>query len=250
MRKISIAFLAGTTAICLSISCKLTYQPQSVQFKDYRLNQESKKDSTLVTLIMPYADSVNKSMNAVVAVAETELEKKQPEGTLGNLLADAMLKMSEKKYNTHVDASFVNYGGIRLPSIPAGNITMGKIFEMAPFDNIVVLQKLNGKTLQEFLDHIAGRRGWPCSGITMQIKDKKAINVMIGGSPINESATYTIATLDYVANGGDDCNMLKPVPQINNGLLFRDAVIEYFSQHTMEGKKISAKIENRVTNAD
>jgi 2',3'-cyclic-nucleotide 2'-phosphodiesterase (5'-nucleotidase family) len=113
-----------------------------------------------------------------------------------------------------------------------------------------VLQKLSGKVVQEFLDHIAGRKGWPCAGITMQIKDKKAINVLIGGAPLNESAVYTIANNDYVANGGDDCAMLKTIPQISNGYLFRDAVIDYFTQYTAAGKKISAKIENRVTNAE
>lgn len=250
MRKISLVFFAGLVAITLSVSCKLTYQPQSVQFKDYQLNQTNKQDSSLIALVRPYADSVNKSMNGIVAVSETELEKKQPEGTLGNVLADAMLKMAERNYATHVDAAFINYGGIRLPSIPAGNITRGKIFELAPFDNVLVLQKVSGKVMQEFLDHIAGRKGWPCAGITMQIKNKKAINVMIGGVALNESTIYTIANNDYVANGGDDCIMLKTIPQVNNGYLFRDAVIDYFTQYTREGRKISAKIENRVTNAE
>lgn len=250
MRKISLVFFAGLVAITLSVSCKLTYQPQSVQFKDYQLNQTNKQDSSLIALVRPYADSVNKSMNGIVAVSETELEKKQPEGTLGNVLADGMLKMAERNYATHVDAAFINYGGIRLPSIPAGNITRGKIFELAPFDNVLVLQKVSGKVMQEFLDHIAGRKGWPCAGITMQIKNKKAINVMIGGVALNESTIYTIANNDYVANGGDDCIMLKTIPQVNNGYLFRDAVIDYFTQYTREGRKISAKIENRVTNAE
>jgi 2',3'-cyclic-nucleotide 2'-phosphodiesterase (5'-nucleotidase family) len=250
MRKITIVFLAGLIAISLSISCKLSYQAQSIQYKDYRLTQSSNQDSSVIALIKPYADNVNQSMHAVIAVSEMELEKKQPEGTLGNIMADAMLKMAEIKYATHVDAAFINNGGIRLPSIPAGNITRGKIFELAPFDNILVLQKLNGKVFQEFLDHIAGRGGWPCSGISMQIKNKKAINVMIGGVPINESTIYTVANNDYVVNGGDDCLMLKPVPQMNNGYLFRDAVIDYFTQYTAAGKKISVKIENRVTNAD
>jgi len=250
MRKITIVFLAGLIALCLSNSCKTSYQTQSIQYKDYRLTQSSNQDSSIIALIKPYADSVNKSMNDIVAVSETELEKKQPEGTLGNIMADAMLKMAEIKYATHIDAAFINYGGIRLPSVPAGNITRGKIFEMAPFDNILVLQKINGKVLQEFLDHVAGKKGWPCAGISMQIKDKKAINVMIGGVPINETTIYTVANNDYVANGGDDCIMLKPIPQINNGYLFRDAVIDYFTQYTKEGRKITAKIENRVINAD
>ena len=187
-------------------------------------------------------------MNDVIAVAEINLEKKQPEGTLGNILADAMLAVAKQKYKTAVDASFINYGGIRLPSIPAGDITRGKVFELAPFDNIIVLLKLNGKVLTEFLNHLSLRNGWPVAGASWQIKDKKAINVLINGKPVDETAMYTIATLDYVANGGDDCVMLRNIPQINDGFLFRDAVIEYFGSFTTQGKKINSKIENRITN--
>ena len=71
MRKINVVFFAGFVVITLSISCKLTYQPQSEQFKDYRLNQTNKQDSTVIALIKPYADSVNNSMNGIVAVSET-----------------------------------------------------------------------------------------------------------------------------------------------------------------------------------
>ena len=249
-RRIANIFLFFLFTLILSSSCKTLYQPQSVQYTDYRITRDYKTDSSLTALLKPYADSVNHSMNDVVAVSEIELQKNRPEGTLGNILADAMLAMARTNYKVPVDAGFINYGGIRLPSIPAGDITRGKIFELAPFDNIIVLQKISGKVLQVFLDHIAGREGWPCAGISMQIKNKKAINIMIGGKPINESSMYTIANNDYVANGGDDCIMLKGIPQINNGYLFRDAVIDYFSQFTRAGKKLWVKLENRVSNAE
>lgn len=187
-------------------------------------------------------------MNDVIAVAGMTLEKRQPESTLGNVLADAMLTISKEKYNTNVDAAFINFGGIRLPSISAGNITRGKIFELSPFDNIIVLLKVDGKVMKQFLDLVAGRGGWPCAGISYQIKDKQAINIAIGGNAISDNNTYTIALVDYIANGGDDCVMLKPIPQQNNGYLFRDGIIEYFSKLNKEGKQITAKIENRVTN--
>ncbi|HMU71996.1 MAG TPA: hypothetical protein PKD93_04625, partial [Ferruginibacter sp.] len=64
------------------------------------------------------------------------------------------------------------------------------------------------------------------------------------------SATYTIANNDYVANGGDDCTMLKPIPQLNNGYIFRDAVFDYLAELKKQGKSISAKTENRVSNAE
>ena len=224
------------------------YRASSVQYKDYQvLNLQ--KDSFLQVMLQPYADSVNSSMNAVIAQLAVDVDKRQPESTLGNLMADAMKVIGEKYYKTTIDASLVNYGGIRIPSVKAGAITRGKVFEMMPFDNIIVLQKLKGTVLKAFLDHVAGRGGWPVSGITMQIKNKKAENIMIGGKALDMNAVYTIANSDYVANGGDDCEMLRIIPQLNNGFLFRDAIIEYFTMFGKEGKQISMTIQNRVTNA-
>jgi 2',3'-cyclic-nucleotide 2'-phosphodiesterase (5'-nucleotidase family) len=241
----------------LVFSCKTIYQPQSVAYVDYRINKTAVADSGVLQLLQPYADSVNKSMNTIIAVAATELEKKQPEGTLGNFMADAMLIKARELYKMPVDAAFVNYGGIRLTNIMAGNITRGKIFELAPFDNIIVLQKISGKTLQLFLNHISGRGGWPVAGIGWQIKnkpdltkEKMAINILINGLPIDETAQYTIAFTDYIANGGDDCNMLRPIPQINKGYLFRDALINYCTDMHQQGKEITAIIQNRVSNAE
>ena len=56
--------------------------------------------------------------------------------------------------------------------------------------------------------------------------------------------------LNYVANGGDNCEMLKTIPQQNNGYLFRDAVIDYFLKLHNERKQITGQIEKRVTNAE
>jgi 2',3'-cyclic-nucleotide 2'-phosphodiesterase (5'-nucleotidase family) len=231
-------------------SCQTFYQPQTVKYKDYRLTQTSKQDGALNTALKPYTDSINKNMNDIIAVAEEELVKRQPEGSLGNIMADGMLAIAKEKFNQPIDASFINFGGIRLQAIPAGNITRGKLFELAPFDNVIVLQKIKGKVFQQFLNHISSRGGWPTAGMTWQIKNKEAINVLIGRKPLLETSTYTIALVDYVANGGDDCEMLKSISQINNGILFRDAIIAYFSSFTKQGKKIPAITEKRVSNAN
>lgn len=232
------------------ISCNTSWQTQTVQYREIRVTKATKEDEKLASLIKPYADSVNKSMNDVIAVAEITLERKKPESALGNLVADIMLSSAREKYNTKVDIAVMNSGGIRLPYLTEGNITRGKIFELSPFDNIVVLQKISGKLLQEFLDHTASHDGWPIAGASMQIKNNKAVNVRINNILIDLNATYTLAVLDYVASGGDDAAMLRPVPQINNGNIFRDAIIEYLSRLNSKGIKVTAKIENRVTYAE
>jgi 2',3'-cyclic-nucleotide 2'-phosphodiesterase (5'-nucleotidase family) len=203
----------------------------------------------MTVLLRPYSDQVNKTMNEVVGIADVSLEKKQPEGTLGNFMTDAFFTMAREKYNTPVDAAFVNYGGIRLTQLPAGEVTTGKIFELMPFDNLLILQKMKGDVLQQLLDLAADRGGWPVTGIRMQIKNKKAINVMVGGKPLDPGATYTIVNSDFIANGGDNADMLRKIPQITNGYLMRDAIFDYIKKLKAAGKNISASLENRVTNA-
>jgi len=41
------------------------------------------------SVMKPYSDSVNKSMNDILGIADITLEKKSPEGTLGNFMVDA-----------------------------------------------------------------------------------------------------------------------------------------------------------------
>jgi len=245
--RLSLSWCLFTTIL---FSCRTVYQPVSAQYKDYKIANKQTVDNELTALIKPYADNVNRQMSDVVAIAGMDLEKKQPEGTLNNVLADAMLAGAIKKFETTVDAAFLNYGGIRLQAIPKGNVTRGKIFELSPFDNLVVLLKVDSVTLQQFLDIIAKRGGWPCAGIQFQIKKSRAVNVLINGKPFASNTPYTIATIDYVANGGDDCDMFKVIPQQNKNYLFRDAVIEYFSEIQQLGKTISSSIQKRVSNAE
>ena len=118
-----------------------------------------------------------------------------------------------------------------------------------PFDNLLILQKVKGTVLQQVLDLMAARGGWPVSGVKMQISNGKAVNVRIGDQPLNPEKVYTIANSDFIANGGDNADMLRPIPQITNGYLMRDAIIDYISGLSKAGKPITATIENRVTNA-
>lgn len=67
---------------------------------------------------------------------------------------------------------------------------------------------------------------------------------------LDPTAEYTIANSDYIANGGDDVVMLKPIPQQNIGYLMRDALIEYVSDVTAKGKHITVNSSNRISHAE
>ena len=241
-------YLPLLLAIMLA-ACNTLYQPTQLVYDDYRITGQLPKDTAMLQLLAPYSDSINISMNEVVGFAEENLEKKQPSGTLGHFVADAMLFSARKKFNMPLDAAFVNYGGQRITQMPKGPVTRSTIFELMPFENLVVVQSIKGSVLQQFLDHIALSGGWPVAGITFQIKDKKAVNVMVNGAPLDKDKTYHIVNSDYVANGGDYAVMLKDIPQQNRGYLMRDAIFDYIKALKAEGKNITAQKENRITHA-
>jgi len=238
-------------ALCLLISTSLVAYSQDINvgYGGYMIDGSAKKDSAILALLSPYKDSINKRMKGVIGFSVNGLFKQQPESKLGNLMAEAVKTIGETVYQQHIDAAFINYGGVR-GYIPKGNITIGTVFELMPFDNLLVLQKVRGDSLLSFLNLIANKNGWPVSGIRMVIKDKKAINVFVNGNALNTDSVYTIANSDYIANGGDDAKMLKIFPQINKGYLIRDALITYISKLTDEGKPIDAKTDKRVVYAN
>ena len=94
------------------------------------------------------------------------------------------------------------------------------------------------------------KKGWPVSGLSFQIKENKAVNILVNNEPVQLTKNYTLATNDYLANGGDGMTFLKLIPQKQTGKLFRDAIMEYWSAQTKAVNKISAKIENRISYAE
>lgn len=186
-------------------------------------------------------------MNDVIGYNEALLERKQRGNILGFFLADAYLYMARQKFNTHVDAAFMNHGGIRLPELMPGNITRGKLYELMPFDNLLLLMTVNGKVLKQYIDTLATADGVICAGISVQIKNKTATDIQIAGKPLDENAEYVIANSDYSTNNSA---VLKTIPQKNIGYLQRDALIDYVMQMKQRGKNITVIDVNRVIYAE
>lgn len=226
-------------------ACNKAFIPVKTEYEVKRITAQLPADSSMLRITQVYRDSINKSMNEVIGSLQSSLEKRQPSGSLNNFMADALLQMAREKINANVNIAMVNYGGIRLTQLPAGNITRGKIFELMPFDNYLIVQEMKGDVLQSLLDLIAERGGWAIAGANFQIQNKRAVNVLIEGKPIDAAKTYFVANSDYVANGGDNANMLKNIPQQNKGYLMRDALIDYVEKN----KTLTANDEKRITNA-
>lgn len=183
-------------------------------------------------------------MNDVIGENANLLEKKSKKSELGYFMTDAFLYMARQKFNLPVDVAVVNHGGIRLNEMAPGKVTRGKIFELMPFDNLLVLQKLKGNVLKQYLDTLAQGDAVNISGVMMSVISKTARNIMVGEKPLDENRDYLIANSDYNITTSD---LLRPIPIQNVGYLQRDAIIDYVLLLTRQGKRIVVENTNRVT---
>jgi 2',3'-cyclic-nucleotide 2'-phosphodiesterase (5'-nucleotidase family) len=235
----------------LIISCHQFYHPSKIEHASIQIEQslQPSADSSIINLIEPFHDSLEHSVKQVIGFASHDLEKERPESTLGNWVADAMLDYAEEITGEDLDLALTNYGGLRINSIPAGPITLEKMYELMPFDNLLVLMDLTGTDLLELFDHVAASGGWPISrGIMFTISAGKATNIILNDHPIDPEAVYKIVINDYVANGGSDSHFLKGKPSRMLNVLMRDALIAVASNSSPN--PIESKVENRITLAE
>lgn len=233
----------------LFLGCRTVQPITGIAFKDYIVAKGSRLDSSYVAMLQPYTDSVGKTMDQVLAKSSKELLKETPNSTLGNFLADAYLEMARVKFDKRANVAFMNHGGVRINRFAAGEITRRMVYEVMPFDNLLVVVEVKGDVLQAYLDKLASEGGGGgVSGITMGIKDKKAVNVLIGGKALDLGRTYIMVNSDYAVDGGGGFTALKKLKQQRTQYFLRDAIIDYCQQQQAKGQPIQTEPAIRITN--
>lgn len=246
----SIFLLLMLSGIAIS-SCRQQYVLTNNESKQYVFSpqKDSTQDPSMLILTQPYRDSLSRSMNKVIAISTTPLTKELPEGNLGNFCADgclrvATLKCIEKKLPLP-DFIFLNHGGLRA-SLPAGEITVGNIFEVMPFENELVMIQLTKNQADSLLNFIAKKGGAPVAGIRFAIENERATQVQLSRNNDKNQALYTVITSDYLANGGDGYDFLKNVKKINLDIKVRDALIQDFSEFGKRNEPLNITKDGRL----
>ncbi|MEL7120932.1 MAG: 5'-nucleotidase C-terminal domain-containing protein [Bacteroidota bacterium] len=226
-------------------SCKTNHLADiTTEFYSVEAERSIAGDDEIEALISPYRSQLESEMNEVIGHVEKTLTKESPESTMGNWYADLCKVQTEKLADEAVDFAVLNQGGMRIPSIAAGPITKGKIFEFMPFDNAMVMMELSGKEVKALADHIARGGGWPVSKeFRFNIEDRKAKDVTIKGLVVDDNKKYKIATIDYLANGGSGAAMLKTIERKELGILLRDLIISYIKD---QDTPMTAQLDGRI----
>jgi 2',3'-cyclic-nucleotide 2'-phosphodiesterase (5'-nucleotidase family) len=235
-------------------SCAPHLSVHQINTKNFSVDtQNSSIDSMAQVIVKPFRDSIANDMSKLIAITGSALIKGKPESKLTNFSADVFLEYGTKycnKMNLKInpDASYVNYGGLRA-SLPQGNITVGHVFELMPFENEIVLVKISGESLVKMAERIASRGGEGVSGLTIGIKNEKPVVLKVNGKPVDLAASYWIVTNDYIANGGDQMSMFaNPIERIDSKLKLRDMLIQALSERYKRDGIIDVKLDGRIYN--
>ncbi|MFT7106204.1 MAG: 5'-nucleotidase [Yoonia sp.] len=202
------------------------------------------EDPETVARVAELAEPLDEIRNKVVAEAAAMIEGDRSvcramECAMGNLIADAMLA---RVADQGIQIAFQNSGGIRA-SIDAGEVTMGEVLTVLPFQNTLSTYQVTGETMVAALEngvsqHEEGSGRFPqVAGMSFAVDLSAApgariTDVMIGGMPIDPAATYGVVSNNFVRNGGDGYDMFKTAMNAYDfGPDLADVTAEYIAQN-------------------
>ncbi len=152
------------------------------------------------------------------------------------------------KEKTGVQVAIQNGGGLRR-SLLAGDITMGDLYEIMPFDNYLVTLELPGADLKKAIDHginnptitdgqFAGLK------VTYDPKaefEKRITSITLeDGTPIKDDAYYTVVINDFMVTGGDKYDFSKARNVKHTYIPVRDVLIDAIKKaKTLSPEKVT-----------
>ena len=186
------------------------------------------------------ADS-DELLNIVIGQTVNELNRdarREMDASIGNLITDALRNFAD------TDIAITNNGGIRA-SIEAGPITARDIFTVDPFGNVVSIIEMTGHDIKDIIEysyHRALEQYGPqidlqTSGLNYTIFTKPDgtyfdSELFINGGPMDLDETYTIATNNFMVEGGDGYDFSKAtIIQEDQGQV-TNALIQYIAEVT------------------
>lgn len=244
------------------VSKKTAALVDEIKAKDIKPNENI---ASLVSSIQKKQEPILKEevANTAVLLDGKREQVRAGETNLGDLLADAIRDVSK------ADIALTNGGGIR-SSIEKGIVTKGDVITVLPFGNQVVTLDVKGSDVLAALENGVSSYpepsgGFPqVSGITFKIdaaaaKGSRVHSVMVGDKALDPAATYTLATNDFTAVGGDEYTMFAKVPTTGMYGALDEALINYMQKlgavdiktdgRISEGKKAAVEPEAPDTEA-
>jgi 2',3'-cyclic-nucleotide 2'-phosphodiesterase (5'-nucleotidase family) len=215
-------------------------------------------DPEIAALVKTYTDKLSAELTTPIGRTATPLDSRRAtvrggEAAIGNLFADAM------RDAVGADVAITNGGGIRADrEYAAGTeLTRGDILAELPFGNRTVKLQVTGAAIRTALENGLSQAGQGAgrfpqvSGLTIeadlnQPPGSRVLALKIGDAALDPAKTYTLATNDFMANGGDGYKVLKEAKQLVSpidGQIMASQVIGYIEK----AGTVAPKVEGRLS---
>jgi 2',3'-cyclic-nucleotide 2'-phosphodiesterase (5'-nucleotidase family) len=167
------------------------------------ISKEISGDSILQSFIKPYSDSLAKSMNQIIAYSDQNFIIERPCSNLMNWSADALLAHETRNVKLSQPVfCLLNTGGLR-SGLNKGAITVGDMFKLMPFDNLVAWVQLPVTALPQIAYYLEQSGGEPIANARLE-------NGKLNINGLNDTHEFVwLITSDYLANGGDKMQFFK-----------------------------------------
>jgi 5'-nucleotidase/UDP-sugar diphosphatase len=131
------------------------------------------------------------------------------------------------RWSAQTEVALMNGGGIRVGKVypPGSALTRRDILAELPFGNRLITLDVEGAVLKAALENGLARLPNPSgrfpqvSGLTVEADvsrppGSRILSVKVGDAPLDLNRTYTFATNEFVARGGDDYTMLRDIEPV------------------------------------
>jgi 2',3'-cyclic-nucleotide 2'-phosphodiesterase (5'-nucleotidase family) len=218
----------------------------TVNSQNIQIDSTLASDDNLEAFIAPYRTELNKTMDVVIGNSAVDLTRGKPEAPLNNFVADLMLKRANAEFDKPVEISLTNLGGLRV-DIPRGPVTVGKIYEVMPFENELVVLEMNGNQVLSLAKEIAEEGGEPIAGMRIEYQNDRLKKLSVHGKYVENDSLYYFVTTDYLSSPGrNQFKILSEVPRTFLGVTLRDAILDEVKSMEEAGLKIDTKVDGRI----
>jgi len=226
---------------------------QSVSYELVPTVTSVPEDPAIKAIVDGYNNQLTAKLSVVIGKALVTLDGERAdvrtkETNLGNYVADWM------RISTGADIAFEDGGSIRV-SIPIGDVTVGTVYNVLPFDNILEILEVKGSTLKLALENSVSsypaQGGWfaQISGFSFTFDPSKpvgsrVVSITKDGKPMDMDAIYKLCVQDYTALGGDGYSMLVGAKIVYKTSEWnRDGFVAYIKTNP----EMTATVEGRIT---
>lgn len=233
-------------------SCHTSYNLTNFQGSKMEITTafDANQDAKTVAILAPFKAKVDSIMTPIIGISAMDMTSKRPESLLSNLVADMLREYANTIPGQKADIAVTNMGGLR-SSLPKGNITFGTVYEILPFENSLCIVTLKGADLRTLLMEIAKVGGEGISNAKLLLSKPyggELLESLVGGKYIDENAIYSVATLDYLAEGNDGLNSFKKAQSrfCPQGATIRNIFLDYVKAKSAKGEQVSSVLDGRV----